>query len=159
MRWFLFAALTAGVFATANAQAGQSNRDAIVPEGSRTEQFGYSPAVRAGDLVYLSGVVAGVPTNDDGTLPELTDEMLQDSFDRTFQYIATVLEAAGASWDDVVEIITYHTDMPAQIDLFMEVKNRYVQAPYPAWTAIDIDRLYPDGGLVEIKVTAYAPQG
>ncbi|MGF1456223.1 MAG: hypothetical protein ACFB6R_12720 [Alphaproteobacteria bacterium] len=34
---------------------------------------------------------------------------------------------------------------------------RDVEAPFPAWTAIDIDRLYPDGGLVEIKVVAHVP--
>jgi enamine deaminase RidA (YjgF/YER057c/UK114 family) len=49
---------------------------------------------------------------------------------------------------------TYHTDLPSQLDPFVKVKARYVTAPYPTWTAIDIDRLVPDGGLVEIKVIA-----
>jgi enamine deaminase RidA (YjgF/YER057c/UK114 family) len=34
------------------------------------------------------------------------------------------------------------------------VKHRYVHAPYPAWTAIDVDRLLPDKGLTEIKIVA-----
>ena len=49
---------------------------------------------------------------------------------------------------------TYHTDVPAQLDAFVKVKARYVTAPYPAWTAIDVDRLVPDKGLVEIRVIA-----
>jgi hypothetical protein len=36
----------------------------------------------------------------------------------------------------------------------MKVKHRYIRPPFPAWTAIDIDRLVPDGGLVEIKLVA-----
>ena len=62
---------------------------------------------------------------------------------------------AGVDWSAVVDMTTFHTDLPAQIDLFFQVRDRYVSQPYPAWTAIDIDRLYPDRGLVEIDVTAY----
>jgi enamine deaminase RidA (YjgF/YER057c/UK114 family) len=39
-------------------------------------------------------------------------------------------------------------------DAFRTVKDRYVKAPFPTWTAIDVDRLIPDNGLVEIKVIA-----
>ena len=49
---------------------------------------------------------------------------------------------------------TFHTDLPKQIEAFTAVKHRYVRAPFPAWTAIDVDRLLPDRGLVEIKVVA-----
>ena len=34
------------------------------------------------------------------------------------------------------------------------VKNRYIKAPFPAWTAIDIDRLFAPEGVVEIKLVA-----
>ncbi len=137
----------------------QSQREAIVPEGTEGSlALGYSAAVRAGDMVYLSGVVAGVQPDENGALPKITDARMRESFDRAFRHIGRILEAAGASWDHVVDLTTYHTDMPAQIGILADVKSRYVVAPYPAWTAIDIDRLYPDGGLVEIKVTAYAPQ-
>jgi hypothetical protein len=37
---------------------------------------------------------------------------------------------------------------------FRKVKDRYIREPFPAWTAIDIDRLVPDNGLVEIKLVA-----
>jgi enamine deaminase RidA (YjgF/YER057c/UK114 family) len=70
---------------------------------------------------------------------------------------SAVLERAGSSWDDVLEMTTYHTDLPTQIEGFRAVKDRYVKAPFPAWTAVDIDRLVPDGGLVEIKVVAKVP--
>ncbi|NWN27523.1 RidA family protein, partial [Escherichia marmotae] len=60
----------------------------------------------------------------------------------------------GASWDDVVDITSFHTDILPQIEAMKRVKARYVRAPYPAWTAIDVDRLLPDAGLTEIKIVA-----
>ncbi len=142
--------------ALAGVAHAQSQREAIVPEGTEgTLRFGYSAAVRAGDFVYLAGVVAGVADDQIDAVDEAT---MAAAFRRGFERVGATLEAAGASWDQVVEMTTYHTDMPAQIDIFAEVKNDFVQAPYPAWTAIDIDRLYPDGGLVEIKVIAHAPE-
>jgi enamine deaminase RidA (YjgF/YER057c/UK114 family) len=128
-------------------------RQSIVPpdEQSAYDEFHYSPAVRAGDYVFLSGVVAGMRPDQSG------ETAMEQSFDRAFRNVATVLRAAGADWDDVVEMTTYHTDLPAQFDVFARVKDRYVGEPYPAWTAIDVDRLLPDRGIVEIRVIAYAP--
>ena len=40
--------------------------------------------------------------------------------------------------------------MPA----IVEVKNRYVRSPPPAWTAIGVTRLIPDTGITEIKIVA-----
>ncbi|RFB05683.1 RidA family protein [Parvularcula marina] len=137
-------------------------KQAIVPEGMETtvEYYSYSPAVRAGDMVYLAGVVAGLPTDPEtGEMIEATPENLDAAFDRAFIHIGEILTAAGADWDDVVDMTTYHTDMPIQIDTFLQVKNRYMKPPHTAWTAIDIDRLYPDTGITEIKITAYAPLG
>lgn len=111
----------------------------------RQEQLGYADAIVHGDTIYLSGVVASLR-------PSETD--MRAAFDRAFQRIAATLARTGTSWDDVVDMTTFHTDLPAQIDAFTEVKQRYVHAPFPAWTAIDVDRLLPDAGLVEIKVVA-----
>ena len=123
--------------------------EVIVPQGWERAYEGlhYAPAVRAGDFVYLSGVVAGFPDPND------TDQAA--AYARAFETIGEVLQEAGADWSHVVELETFHTDLPAQIDAFAEVKDRYIAAPYTTWTAIDVDRLFPDRGLVEIKVTAY----
>jgi enamine deaminase RidA (YjgF/YER057c/UK114 family) len=108
------------------------------------EQWGFADAVVRGDTVYLSGVVAGLH-------PGETDP--SDAYDRAFQQVQAILQRAGSSWDDVLEITTYHVDITG-IQAFIAVKNRYVHAPFPTWTAIDVDRLVPDNGLVEIRVTA-----
>ncbi len=134
--------------------------EAIVPEGmgSTLEQFQYSPAVRAGDFVYLAGVVAGLEM-EGGVVLDPSDENMERSYRNAFAHIERVLQAAGADLADVVEMTTYHTDLRDQGDAFMTVKRELISEPYPAWTAIDVDRLWPDGGITEIKIVAYAPRG
>ncbi len=53
----------------------------------------------------------------------------------------------------MIEVETFHTDLAGQIDAFAEAKNRYIEAPFPAWTAIGVTSLYEPQGLVEIKIT------
>lgn len=145
-----FATIGIAFFTAACAETRPQAIETIVPDAWRGayESLHYAPAVRAGDMLILSGVVAGLAPNE-------TEADQSAAFARAFDAIETVLTEAGADWDDVVEIITYHTDLPAQIEDFGAVKDRYIKEPYPAWTAIDIDRLYPDRGIVEIKITAY----
>jgi enamine deaminase RidA (YjgF/YER057c/UK114 family) len=111
------------------------------------EEWGYADAVIDGDRIWLSGVVAGLRPNE-----TMADQ--EAAYDRAFRRLEEVLKRAGSSFDGVVEITTFHTDLPAQIEAFKKVKHRYIRRPFPAWTAIDIDRLVPDRGLVEIKLVA-----
>ena len=119
-------------------------------EGGRRfqEETGYSDAVVAGGTIYLSGVVVGLREGED----------LRAAYDRTYRQIGAILARAGASWDDVVDITSYHTDVTAQFDAMVAVHRRYVRAPFPAWTAIDVDRLIPAAGLTEIKIVARRPE-
>ena len=148
-----FAGALAALFMATSAQAQEAKRT-LMPENDAARAFqeavGYSDAVIHGDTVILSGVVA---------VPMEGDEGMKPSFVRVFDAIGRTLERAGASWDDVIEIETFHTDLAGQINAFAEVKNRYIKAPFPAWTAIGISALYEPAGLVEVKVTARLPQG
>lgn len=160
MRLVFLAAAMAALTACVSVESSETVRPApvretIVPEAMRRayDEYHYAPAVRAGDYVFLSGVVAGLPEaqrND----PAAVDA----AYDRAFRAAGLVLAEAGADWSNVVEITTYHTDLPSQFEAFSRVKDRYVPEPYPAWTAIDVDRLLPDSGMVEIRVIAYAPR-
>ena len=111
------------------------------------EEWGYADAVIDGERIWLSGVVAGLRPGE-----TMADQ--EAAYDRAFRRLDDVLKRAGSSFDGIVEITTYHTDLPAQIEAFKKVKHRYIRGPFPAWTAIDIDRLVPDRGLVEIKLVA-----
>lgn len=132
-----------------HAEASANEKRTVMPESERGramfEQFGFSEAVIHGDTVYLSGVILGSPREG---------ETQEEAFDRGFQYIGSVLERSGSSWADVIDITTYHVDIEDSMPALAAVKNRYIQAPFPAWTAIDIDRLFAPEGLVEIKITA-----
>ena len=118
-------------------------------EGERAfqERLGYSDAVIAGDTIYLSGIVVG----------QREGEALEPAYARAYARIGDVLRRAGASWDDVVDITSYHTDVNAQIEAMAAVQRRHIRRPFPAWTAIDVDRLIPDRGITEIKIVARRP--
>jgi len=137
----------------ASAQAG-SRQEAKVflsdtPELNKIEQqWGFADAVVSGKTIYLSGVVAGLR-------PGETD--LRQPYERAFQRIGAILKRAGASWDDVVEMTTFHTDLTTQMPAITAVKKEYVKGPPPAWTAIQVSRLIPDTGLTEIKIVATLP--
>jgi enamine deaminase RidA (YjgF/YER057c/UK114 family) len=113
------------------------------------EDWGYADAVVAGDMIYLSGVVAGLR-------PGETD--LKIPYERAFRKIGNILQRSGASWDDVVDITSFHTDLTTQMPAIVEVKKKYMRDPPPAWTAIQVSRLIPNSGITEIKLVAKLPK-
>jgi enamine deaminase RidA (YjgF/YER057c/UK114 family) len=70
--------------------------------------------------------------------------------------VKSVLAAAEATFEDVVEMTTFHVGFNTHIAKFMKVKDLYVPAPYPAWTAVGVSEL-AWGALVEVKVIARLP--
>ena len=132
---------------------GQTRQQSTVlmseDEGSRRfqEEWGYSDAIIAGDTIYLSGIVVG----------QREGESLETAYERGYAEIGDTLRRAGASWDDVVDITSYHTDVVAQMPAIVAVHRRHVRPPFPAWTAIDVDRLIPERGITEIKIVARRP--
>jgi len=151
MRLDLTAASLALIALTANTALGGARQDAKVlmssdPAGLKIEEeWGFCDAIVTGDTIYLSGVVAGVREGE-------TD--LRVAYTRAFERIGAILKNAGASWDDVVEITSFHTDLTTQMPAITAVKNTYVKPPFPAWTAIQVSRLIPPNGITEINVTA-----
>jgi enamine deaminase RidA (YjgF/YER057c/UK114 family) len=136
------------------AASGGARQDAtvIMPSDPGTlkvwESWGFSDAIVVDNTVYLSGVVAGVK---DG------DADLQAAYTRAFDRLGAILARAGAGWDDVVDITSFHTDLKTQMPAIIAVKNRYVKSPFPAWTAVEVTRLIPDKGITEIKLVARLP--
>ncbi|HEX8261691.1 MAG TPA: Rid family hydrolase [Allosphingosinicella sp.] len=120
-------------------------------EGARKfqEAWGYSDAVVVGDTIYLSGIVVGLGRGE-------TD--LEAAYERAYQRIGSILKRAGASWDDVVDISSFHTDVEGQIEKMVAAHKRHVKAPYPAWTAIGVAKIL-GGGSTEIKIVAKRPGG
>lgn len=109
------------------------------------EQFGFADAVTAGDKVYLSGIVAVLNEGESD---------IEASFERVYQRVGSILKRAGVSWDDIVDITSFHTDVTTQIEPMVNVQKRYIKSPPAAWTAIGIDRLIRPNGITEIKFVA-----
>ncbi len=113
------------------------------------EAHGYSAAIRSGDFLFVSGQVG---SREDGSPePDFASQV-----ELAFQNLKAVLEAAGCSFDDIVDVTSFHTDPESQFGAVMEVKNRmFPQPPHPAWTAIGVNWLA--GFDFEIKVIARLP--
>lgn len=146
-------ALLAAMVACAAALAGaRDDAKVIMPDNTNQlkiwQEWGFSDAIVVGDTVYLSGVVAGTKEGD---------ASLEDAYARAFERIGATLKKAGATWDDVVDITSFHTDLKTQMPAIVAVKNKYIRAPFPAWTAIQVVRLIPDNGITEIKLVAKLP--
>ena len=107
----------------------------------------FSAAVRAGDLLFLSGQVALDPATG-----KLVSGDIGAQTEQIFANISAVLEAAGKSFDDVMKTTVYLADMK-DFGAMNTVYARYFQTPYPARTTIQAAGL-PLGAAVEIEVVA-----
>ncbi len=128
-----------------------SKRDVVLPAGRHAlyEAHRYSAAVRSGDLLFVSGQVG---SRDDGS-PEPDFE---GQVRLAFANLAAVLQAAGCTFDDVVDVTTFHTDPATQIEAVMAVRNEVIgDPPYPNWTAVGVTWLA--GFDFEIKAIARVP--
>ena len=106
----LAALMLSGASACAqDASEPDTNAPRIVPEGweNTYNNFHYAPAVRAGDTLYLSGIVAVLQGEENENNPE----NLEAAFDRCFEALGKVLEASGADFSQVVEMTTFHTEL------------------------------------------------
>jgi enamine deaminase RidA (YjgF/YER057c/UK114 family) len=128
-----------------------SKRDAIFPANRHSlyEEHRYSAAILSGDLLFVSGQVG---SRDDGT-PE---PGFEDQVRRAFLNLNAVLLAAGCTFDDVIDVMTFHTDPENQFETVMAVRTAEIGAPpYPNWTAVGVNWLA--GFDFEIKVIARIP--
>jgi enamine deaminase RidA (YjgF/YER057c/UK114 family) len=128
-------------------------RETVVPEDMKDvhERFRYSPGVKAGPFLFMAGQLGR-----DEHLHVVEDKEAQ--FAQAFENVEKILSAAGATFDDVVDMVTYHTDM-RDLQLFIEVKDRFFTnlERLPTWTAIGVAALAMPGLFAEIKCTALLP--
>jgi enamine deaminase RidA (YjgF/YER057c/UK114 family) len=104
-------------------------------------------SVASGYLIFVSGQVG-------------VDEAGQPIADPKAQFVAAIenlreiLEAAGGTLADVVEMTTYFTSL-VDLPVFVTVKQLFfTTTPYPAWTAIGVNELAVPGLRVEITAIA-----
>lgn len=114
------------------------------------EEWSYSAAARANGFLFIAGSV-GFRT--DGTIPESMQEQTELAFVR----LEEILRLEGLTMADLVEVVSYHVDLKANLDAFMPVKARHFARPYPAWTLIGVEALGLPELKIEIRATAAYP--
>jgi len=120
-----------------------ADRDALY------EKFGYSAALRSGDLLFVSGQVGSRP--DGSPEPEFEAQVRL-----AFTNLEATLAAAGCTLADIVDLTTFHTDPEKQMGAVRAVKReKFPRAPYPNATAVGVNWLA--GFDFEIKVIARIP--
>ena len=126
-----------------------TTRRTVIPAAQQAtyDRFHFAPAVRVGTTVYASGVIG---LDAEGHLPDT----VAAEFANVFATLAHTLEEAGASLADVVDMTSFHVDMPGTLRGFMEARDAAMSDPYPAWTAIGCTGLAIPGAHAEVKVIA-----
>ena len=129
-----------------------TKRQAIFPANRHAlyEEHGYSAAIQSGDLLFISGQVG---SRGNGTPEPDFERQVQLAFDN----LKATLDAAGCTFDDVVDVTTFHTDPENQFAAVMAVRQtNFTQTPYANWAAIGVNWLA--GFDFEIKVIARIPE-
>lgn len=113
-------------------------------------RFGYSQAVRTGDLVFLAGQVAW---DEKGRVVGGADARLQT--EQAFANVRAVLEAAGSSLDRVAKLTIFATSRD-HLAAIREVRHKVFDpvGHYPASTFIVVSGLATPELLVEIEAVA-----
>jgi enamine deaminase RidA (YjgF/YER057c/UK114 family) len=113
------------------------------------DRFHFSQGARVGDLLVCSGQIG---TGADGKIPPA----VEDEFRNAWRLVGTVLKEGGLDYPNIVEYTTFHVGLQQHMAAFMKVRDEFLSAPWPAWTAIGITELAIPGARVEIRIIARA---
>jgi enamine deaminase RidA (YjgF/YER057c/UK114 family) len=124
------------------------------------DEFRYAAVRRVDNMLYISGVIIGRRENEGKDAAAFKLQV-----DRGLARLKGILEAAGATFSDVVMINSFHVwqgpdfegTKSEQFALFEEVAGNYLKPPYPAWTAVGTTGLLGTGGIVEVQLIARVP--
>jgi 2-iminobutanoate/2-iminopropanoate deaminase len=124
----------------------------LSPPGVATPRGPYSPAVRAGDFIYVSGQIPVDPVTNQTLLGDIQQETRQ-----VLNNITRILEGCGATRSDVVKCQVYLTDVKDFAGM-NEVYSEFFGEAKPARTTIGVAALPLPGAKVEIDAVAYKPR-
>jgi enamine deaminase RidA (YjgF/YER057c/UK114 family) len=115
------------------------------------ERYTFSPALRAGNLLFIAGTTAGDET---GTIVAPGDIVGQTRY--IYQKFAKLLAAAGAGFEHVVETTEYITTTENYRGT-AAVRREFFRPPYPTATGVIVAGLLREGALIEISAVAVVP--
>ncbi|MEU4315269.1 RidA family protein [Nocardia sp. NPDC024068] len=109
-----------------------------------------SQAIEAGGLLHVSGQ-AGIDERGN----TVSDDFLTQGR-QAFANIERVLAQAGAGMGDVVKVGIFVTDMAANLDQVIQLREEFLSEPYPADTLLEVSSLARPDWQIEVEVTALA---
>ena len=127
-------------------------REEFHVEGMSVPISHYADAVRAGELLFVSGCV---PVDADGNLVGGDDVVAQAR--RVFENIGAVLAAAGAGPADVVKVTLFLTDVDDRPRI-NPVRQEFFGDTRPASTLVEVSRLAIPGAKIEVEAVAIVPE-
>jgi 2-iminobutanoate/2-iminopropanoate deaminase len=119
---------------------------AIHPEGTKIPTVPLTHGIRKGNILQVAGQVAVDPTTN-----ELVGTTVTDQTRQVMRNIRAVLEAGGATFDDVVMCRVYLTDV-AHFGELNDAYREFFEESFPARTTVYVG--LPEGLLVEIDALA-----
>jgi reactive intermediate/imine deaminase len=128
------------------------NRQEYRVEGLAEPISHFTDAVRAGDLLFVSGVIA---VDADGNL--VGDDDVVSQARQVFENVRAVLTAAGCGFQDVVKITIFLTDVDDRAKL-NPLRQEAFGSAKPASTLVEVSRLAVPGAKVEIEAVAVLPR-
>ena len=108
----------------------------------------YSQAVRAGDILYISGQIPIIPSTG-----EIVSGSIEDETHQVLKNIGAILEAAGLTYENVVSSTVFIKDMGLFSRINAVYGSYYNSAPPPARTTVEVSEL-PKSVNIEIATIA-----
>jgi enamine deaminase RidA (YjgF/YER057c/UK114 family) len=118
--------------------------EAIAP-GRWSDKLTFSPAIRVGNLLFISGTTA---TDENRKIVGIGD--IAEQTRQIFRKWATILHAAGADFDNIVETTDYYVTLEGYAKT-ADVRREFFRHPYPAATGVQVAGLIRPEALIEIK--------
>ena len=123
----------------------------INPGWDRYRKLTYAPAVRKGNMLFISGVDAARVDPATGKAVVRGDIVEQTKV--IYEQLKAILDAAGASFEDVVQTTDYITTTE-NYKATAEVRRHYFGESFPASVGIIVKGLLSEGALIEIDAVA-----
>jgi enamine deaminase RidA (YjgF/YER057c/UK114 family) len=131
-----------------------SAREHLAPPGWEGSYHGlhYSPVVKLGDRVIVSGIPASQGKDDEEKIRWM------------FAQLKAHLAEAGATLDDVVELQSFHVakdhaEFQRRMEPVLKVHREVFTEHYPAWTAVGTTALFSEGAPMELRAEAIIGSG
>ena len=125
-------------------------RIAVTSDDAPKAQGVYTPAIRAGQLLFVSGQIPVDPRTG-----EIVDGDISAQADQSLRNVGALLKAAGVGWEHVVRTTVFLADMN-DFAAMNAVYARYVVDPAPARATVQVARL-PRDVRIEIDAIAIIP--